>query len=50
MSIETNEAGNREAERAVGTRSEAPAGHAAPQAGPDPELVERPKRRRFSGE
>jgi len=42
--------GGREAKRAVGERSEAPAGRAAPEGVPDPELVERPKRRRFSAE
>lgn len=49
-SMERNGAGGREAERAVGERSEAAAGRAAPAGVPDPELVERPKRRRFSAE
>jgi len=42
--------GDREAKRAVGERSEAVAGRAAPVGVPDPELAERPKRRRFSAE
>ena len=42
--------GGREAQRAVGERSEAAAGQAAPRGVPDPELAERPKRRRFSAE
>ena len=46
----SNGAGGREAERAVGERSEAAAGGAAPPGAPDPELVERPKRRRYSAE
>jgi transposase-like protein len=45
-----NGAGGREAERAVGERSEAAAGRGAPAGVPDPELVERPRRRRFSAE
>jgi transposase-like protein len=45
-----NGGGGREAERAVGERSEAAAGGAAPPGAPDPELVERPKRRRYSAE
>lgn len=45
-----NGAGRREAERAVGERSEAAAGHDAPAGVPDPELVGRPVRRRFSAE
>jgi transposase-like protein len=49
-SKEMNGAGGREAERAVGERSEAAAGRAAPAGVPDPELVERPVRRRFSAE
>ena len=47
---EMNGAGGRFAERAVGERSEVAAGRAAPAGGPDPELVERPRRRRFSAE
>jgi len=46
----TNGAGAREAQRDVGERSAASAGRAASAAVPDPELVERPKRRRFSAE
>src|SRR5215207_2779461 len=42
-----NGAGGREAERAGGERSEAAAGRAVP---PDPGLVERPKRRRFTAD
>ncbi len=42
--------GDREAKRAVGERSEAVAGRAVPVGVPGPELVERPKRRRFSAE
>jgi transposase len=47
---ELNGAGGRFAERAVGERSEVAAGRAAPMGVPDPELVERPRRRRFSAE
>jgi transposase-like protein len=46
----SNGAGGRGAERAVGERSDAAAGRAASAGVPDPELVERPKRRRFSAE
>ena len=46
----SNGAGGHEAERAVGERSAVAAGRAAPKGAPDPELVERPKRRRFSAE
>jgi transposase len=46
----SNGGGGREAGRAVGERSEAAAGR-SPRAGvPDPELVERPRRRRFPAE
>ena len=45
-----NGAGRRGAQRAVGERSEAVSGQAAPTGAPDPELVERPRRRRFSAE
>ena len=45
-----NGAGGRGAERAVGERSGAAAGRAAPAGAPDPELVERPRRRQFSAE
>jgi len=48
--MERNGDGRREAKRAVGERSEAAAGPPAPAAAPDPELVERPRRRRFSAE
>jgi hypothetical protein len=49
--MESNGApGAREAERSVGERSEASAGRVAPAGVPDPELVERPKRRRFSAD
>ncbi|MCA1700332.1 MAG: transposase [Actinobacteria bacterium] len=48
--MEQNGDGRREAKRAVGERSEAAAGRAAPAGVPDPELVERPRRRRFSAE
>jgi len=46
--IEKNGAAGREAERAVGERSAAAGGRAAPAGPPDPELIERPKRRRFT--
>ena len=45
-----NGAGGRGAERAVGERSEAVAGRGERAGGPDPELVGRPRRRRFSAE
>jgi transposase len=45
-----NGAAGREAKRAVGERSEVAGGRAAPAGTPDPELVERPKRRRFKAE
>jgi transposase len=48
--VEMNGDGGRGAERAVGERSEAAAVRAAPEGAPDPELVERPRRRRFSAE
>ncbi len=50
MLIETTGAGTREAQRAAGERSEAGAGHRAPEPVPDPQLVERPRRRHFSAE
>jgi transposase len=50
LEMENNGAGGREAERALGERSEAAAGRAAPAGVPNPELVERPKRRRYSVE
>jgi len=49
LELEMKGAGGREAERAVGERSEAAGGAAAARA-PDPELVERPLRRRFSAQ
>lgn len=46
-----DDGGGRFAERAVGERSELPTeGGAVPAGVPDPELVERPRRRRFSAE
>ncbi len=48
--MEKNEAAGREAQRAEGERSEAAGGRDAPEAVPDPELTERPKRRAFSAE
>jgi transposase-like protein len=45
-----NGAGGREVERAVGERNERTAGRAARTGVPDPELIEGPKRRRFSAE
>ena len=50
LAMENNGAGGRGAQRAGGERSAAVAGRAAPAGGPDPELVERPRRRRFSAE
>jgi transposase-like protein len=46
----SNGAGGREGQRAVGERSEAGAGRAEPVVAPDPELVERPTRRRFTAQ
>lgn len=48
--INRDEAAGRETERAEGESSEAAGGDAAPQAVPDPELSERPKRRTFTAE
>ena len=48
--LKTKLNGGREAERAVGERSEAAAAPAAPAGVPDPEFVERPARRRFGAE
>lgn len=48
--LKTRLNGGRVAQRAVGERSEAAAGRAAAKTGPDPELVERPKRRRFTAD
>ena len=50
LEMEHDGAGSRLVERAVGEGSEAAAGRAAPAGVPDPELVERAKRRRFSAE
>ena len=47
---ELNGAGGRIAERAVGERSDLPAARPAREGVPDPELVERAKRRRFTAE
>src|SRR5665647_2432634 len=48
--VRGNGAGGPGAQRAVGERSAGAAGGAAPAAPPDPELVERPQRRRFTAE
>jgi len=48
--INRDEAAGRETERAEGERSEAAGGSAPPEAVPDPELTERPKRRSFTAE
>ncbi len=48
--INRDEAAGRETERAVGESSEAAGGGAPPEAVPDPELTERPKRRSFTAE
>jgi transposase len=50
LEMTRNGAAGREAERAVGERGEAAGGRATPAGLPDPELVERPRRRRFSAE
>jgi hypothetical protein len=50
LELEMNGAVGREAERAVGERSEAADGRVVPAGVADPELVERPARRRFSAE
>ena len=50
LDLENDGAGGRGVERAVGERNGAAAGRAAPEGVPDPELVERPKRRRFTAE
>lgn len=50
LEMERDGAGGRFAERAVGERSEAAAGGGVPVGLPDPELVERPLRRRFTAE
>jgi transposase-like protein len=48
--VKLNGAGGREAKRAVGERSAVATGGAARTDTPDPELIERPRRRRFSAE
>ena len=48
--VQGNGAGRQGAQRAVGERSEGAAGRAALSGVPDPELVERPQRRRFTSE
>lgn len=48
--VKSNGTGGRGAKRAVGERSAAPAGRAALAAAPNPELAERPTRRRFTAE
>lgn len=50
LDFRTKEAGGRVAQRAVGEGSEAAAGDAPGRALPDPELMERAKRRRFSAQ
>src|SRR3954467_6333660 len=50
MSEELNGASGRIAERAVGERSDLAAARPSRERVPDPELVERPKRRRFTAE
>jgi transposase-like protein len=50
LEMSSNGAGGRGAERAGGERSAAAAGRAGPAGVPDPELVERPSRRRFTAE
>lgn len=50
LEMTRNGAAGREAERAVGERSEAAGGRGASAGVPDPELVERAQRRRFSAE
>ena len=48
--MQRNGATGREAQRAEGEHREAAGGSATPERVPDPELAERPKRRRFSAE
>jgi transposase-like protein len=50
LDVEQDGAGGRGVERAVGERNGVSAGRAARAGVPDTELVERPKRRRFSAE
>ncbi len=50
LETENDGAGGRVVERAVGERNGGAAGRSEPEGVPDPELVERPVRRRFSAE
>ena len=50
LDFHRNGAGGRVASRAVGEQSGAAAGSAPPPRLPDPELIERPERRRFTAE
>ena len=50
LEVESDGAGGRVVERAVGERNGGAAGRSAPGGGLDPELVERPVRRRFTAE
>jgi transposase len=50
LDMENNDAGGRGVERAVGERNGEAAGRVAPAGVPDPELIERPKRRRFTAD
>ena len=50
LDMENDGAGGRVVERAVGERNGGAAGRSAPEGVPDPELVDRPVRRRFSAE
>ena len=50
LDMENDGADGRVVERAVGERNGGAVGHAAPEGVPDPELVDRPARRRFTAE
>ena len=50
LEMEHDGAGDRGVEGAVGERNGGAVGRAAPEGVPDPELVERAKRRRFTAE
>ena len=50
VKVNRNGAGGRGAKRAVGERSAEATGRASAEGRPDPELVERPRRRRFTAE
>ena len=50
LDAENDGAGGRVVERAVGERNGGATGRSAPEGVPDPELVDRPVRRRFSAE